>query len=158
MTRSIAAAVVLAAMKHAISEKYPTRSVEYMLAWMSLAWSARVLWPGDIMVGPTYVPLITVAPEYVWGVFGLIFGAARIVGLIANGGWKRSPLVRLVCAFIGFQFWLVLFALYSTAVFSGAPDFPFRTVLLVPMFFEVYSCYRCGQDHATVRAKIAAAV
>lgn len=153
MTRTIALNVVAAAIRHALAEKYPTRSVEYLLAWVMIAWSGRVLWPGDIMVGLTYQHLLAIAPEPAWGVFGLIVGGLRIVALIRNGGWKQSPMARFLCALLGLNFWLVLTALYSAAIVSGAPDFPFRAAFPVFMFFEAYSCYRCGQDHAAMLEK-----
>lgn len=153
MTRTIALNVVGAAIRHALAEKYPTRSVEYLLAWVMIAWSGRVLWPGDIMVGLTYQHLLAIAPEPAWGVFGLIVGGLRIVALIRNGGWKQSPMARFLCALLGLNFWLVLTALYSAAIVSGAQDFPFRAAFPVFMFFEAYSCYRCGQDHAAMLEK-----
>lgn len=156
MTKTIAAKVAIAAFKHAMAEKYPTRSVEYMLAWMMIAWSARVLWPGAIMIGPTYRYLLALAPETTWGWLGLLVGFSRLYALLRNGGWKQSALLRFIGALMGLNFWLVLMALYSAAVDGGAPDFPQRWVYPVFMFFEAYSCYRCGQDHtaALERAKL----
>lgn len=158
MSRTMIVKVAFAALRHAAAERYPTRSVEYMLAWVMIAWSARVLWPGDIMVGPIYRHLLALADEPFWGAVGVAVGMLRLYALIRNGGWRRSPLARFCGALIGLNFWLVLFALYSAAVNSGAQDFPIRVVFPVFVFFEAYSCYRCGQDHAAMleKAKLSA--
>jgi hypothetical protein len=146
MTRNLAARIANLLIGHAISNRYPTRSVEYMLAWMMLAWSAMVAWPGAILTGPQYEPLIHLMPEWIWGTVGLVVGCLRMFALIRNGSWARSPYLRLFGACVGFNFWLVLFVLFGIAIFNGAALFPMYACLPVFMFFEGYSSFRCGQD------------
>lgn len=153
MTQTLAFKVAAAAIRHALAEKYPTRSVEYLLAWTLIVWSARVAWPGDVLAGPTFRYLLALAPEPVWAAFGLVVGFVRVFALIRNGGWRRSPIFRFIGAMLGLNFWLILTVLYAAAIDSGAADFPMRAVLPVFMFFEAYSCFRCGQDHAAAREK-----
>lgn len=138
------------------SERYPTRTVEHMLAWMILAWSGSLLWPGHLMVGPQYKYLVTVLPEHLWGLGGVVLGALRLVALYLNGNWRRSPGLRFLGAMTGMIWWLILYALYWVAVQRGATDFPMRYVFVVMICFEAYSCYRCGQDHASPKARDAA--
>ncbi|MGD9766601.1 MAG: hypothetical protein AB7U62_03075 [Pseudolabrys sp.] len=153
MTRLFAFSVARKLFQHAASERYPTRSVEYLLAWVMIAWGARVVWPGEVLTGPTYQYLVVIAPEAMWGALGITVGLLRIYALLRNGGWKRSPVLRFAGATLGLIWWLVLAVLFSAAVAGGAPDFPMRAVYPVFIFFEAYSCFRCGQDHAAVAQK-----
>jgi hypothetical protein len=147
MTRDIAARLAKMLIGHAASERYPTRSVEYMLAWMLIGWSTMVALPGAIFGhDPIYHFLTLIAPEWVWGVVGIVTGMMRIFALVRNGSWKKSPYLRLLGASLGFNFWLLLFVLYGAALIGGAPLFPMFGCLPVFMFFEAYSSFRCGQD------------
>jgi hypothetical protein len=47
MTRLLALKFGQALLNHAGNEKYPIRFVEYLLAWVILSWSFRVLLPGS---------------------------------------------------------------------------------------------------------------
>jgi hypothetical protein len=156
MMRTLAFGLARRLIEHASSERYPTRSVEYLLAWVMIAWSARVLWPGDMMIGPTYKYLIIIAPEWFWGALGVTVGAGRIYSLIRNGGWALSPKLRFIGAAFGLNWWLALMVLYTVAVETGAPDFPMRAAYPVFMFFEIYSCFRCGQDNRAMIDRLAA--
>lgn len=151
MTRGIAHALALTFFRHAASERYPTRTVEHMLAWALVVWSAAVAGPGEMLRASTFKYLTAIAPEWWWGYSGMALGIARLVALYLNGNWRRSPGLRFVGAMTGMIWWLVLSACYAVAVRDGAADFPMRYVLVVFVFFEAYSCYRCGQDHASPR-------
>ncbi len=157
MTRILALKFGRALLAHAANEKYPTRSVEYLLAWVMVAWSLRVVWPGDVMMGPAFRYLIAIAPEPIWGWFGLIVGILRVYALARNGHWRRSPHWRLTGAALGLNWWLMLFVLYTAAVMDGAPDFPMRWSFAVFIYFEAYSCFRCGQDIETMKAEFSRA-
>lgn len=146
MTRNFAVRLAHVLIGYADSHKYPTRSVEYMLAWMMVAWSAMLALPGKMLVGPHYSYLVQLMPESSWAGVGLSIGFLRLFALVRNGNWKRSPYFRLLGATVGFNFWFVLFALYGIAIMGGAPAFPMFGCLPVFMFFEVYSAFRCGQD------------
>ncbi len=154
MSRALAFTVAQRLFRHAAKERYPTRSVEYLLAWVMIAWGLRVVWPGPVLVGPTYGYLLVIAPEVVWGALGIIVGALRIYALVRNGSWQRSPLLRFIGATLGLIWWLILAVLFSAAVAGGAPDFPMRAVYPVFMFFEAYSCFRCGQDHTAMKLQL----
>jgi hypothetical protein len=149
MLRSISWSLAHALFRHAASEKYPTRTVEHMLAWMVLVWSAAVAVPGNMMQGPSFQYLLVIAGEPFWGWTGIALGSLRLAALYINGNWRRTPLLRFVGAMSGLVWWLILSALYGLAIQNGAGDFPMRYVLFVFIFFEAYSCYRCGQDHAS---------
>lgn len=152
MTLRLALRFGRALLSHASNEKYPTRSVEYMLAWVMITWSLRVVWPGEIMTGPAFKFMTALMREQVWGAIGLAIGLIRLYALARNGHWRRSPLWRFIGAASGLNWWLALLVLYSAAVFDGAPDFPLRWALGVFAYYEAYSCFRCGQDYTAMKA------
>lgn len=153
MTHDLAISFATRLMAHASSEKYPTRSVEYMLAWMTLVWSGKVFVDPHVLLGSQYTSLLTVAPPAAWAVVGMSVSVVRLVALILNGGYEPSPMLRLIGSAMGLIWWMSLFYLYTISVNAGADDFPMRPVFLVFVFFEVYSCFRCGQDHAAMKLK-----
>lgn len=149
MTRTFARRLAYTFFRHAAAERYPTRSVEHMLAWMLVAWSFAAAAPGSMMVGPNFTLLLKLAPEWWWGWSGLALGFARLIGLYLNGGWRRSPGLRFIGAATGMIWWVVVSGCYWVAVRDGAPDFPMRYAVFVMIAFEAYSCFRCGQDHTS---------
>ncbi len=146
MTRGLAARLGKLLIGHAVSERYPTRSVEYMLAWALISWAFMLSLPWVSLDGSLYSYLTLLAPEWVWCTVGIGTGFMRLFALMRNGSWKKSPYLRLIGASLGFNFWLLLFVLYGMAMFTGAAAFPMYGFLPVFMFFEAYSSYRCGQD------------
>lgn len=152
-SRSLSEMLAYALFRYAASERYPTRTVEHMLAWMIIVWSAAVVMPGNMMQGPNYQYLLAIADERFWGWSGIVLGAQRLIALYINGNWRRTPILRFVGAMTGMVWWLILSALYGLGVQNGAPDFPMRYVFIVFIFFEGYSCFRCGQDHASPAAR-----
>lgn len=133
-----------------------TRAVEYMLAWMMLGWGLVVgWWPGDVMVGPTFATLIGIMSEQSWANVAVTVGTLRLVALIVNGSWRRTPLLRFVGAACGMLWWSLLGALYWGSVINGATAFPNLAIYPIAVFFEGYSCYRCGHD-ANVQKSIGA--
>lgn len=135
-----------AVFRRTISERYPTRTVEHMLGWVVLVWSASVIWLSPVLKSAEYEFLRAVMPLGIWGAIGVMLGFSRLLALFINGNWRRTPGMRLVCAATGLIWWLILSALYWAAVQKGALDFPMRYVLPVFIAFEAYSCFRCGQD------------
>ena len=124
----------------------PTRQVEYLLAWCIICWSATTFVFGAVMTGPAYVYMIAIAPEKTWGMFGILFGMARVLALIVNGRWHRTPLLRFICAMAGLIWWLMVGGLFYLGVKNGAAPFPMLGAYPVLAYFEGRSCYRCGQD------------
>lgn len=151
MTRFLAGYFGIALLRHAHSERYPTRTVEHLLAWLVLAWSLSVVSPGNMLVGPSFQPLLVLASEQVWGWGGMIISSLRLVGLYLNGNWRRSPWLRAAGALAGGMWWLTLFCLYWKAVGNGAPDFPMRLGFGVLVVFEAASFFRCVQDAVVPR-------
>ena len=79
VTSTLAGRVAFMLFRHAASERYPTRTVEHMLAWMLLVWSASLALPGNMMRGPTFECLLAIAPEAWWGWSGVALALMRLV-------------------------------------------------------------------------------
>lgn len=126
-----------------------TRAVEYMLTWLLVGWGITVLLPGDVMRGPTTKIFLGIATEMTWGFIAVSIGGGRLIALVINGAWRRSPLLRFAGASLGLMWWVGLGTVYWIAVSRGDPPFPNLSIYPIFVFFEAYSCFRCGQDAAS---------
>lgn len=122
-----------------------TRSVEWLLASLMLAWGIGLLLPGDTMELNTYRFLSALAPEPVWAAWSLAIGCVRLLALYINGSWRRTPLIRGICSVLGMMWWLVLGFLFMTATAGGPTP---AALLWYPVFvgFEGYSAFRSARD------------
>lgn len=122
-----------------------TRSVEWMLACMMVAWGIGLAMPGDTMSLPQYKMLGVLAPEPVWAAWSMSIGFVRIVALYINGSWRKTPLIRSICASLGCIWWIVLAVLFVLSR-DGGPvpaGFYWFPVFIV---FEGYSVSRGARD------------
>lgn len=103
------------------------------------------MFPGDTMALRSYRLLAVIAPEYVWAAWSLSIGAIRMIALYINGSWRRTPLIRAVCAMLGLIWWVVLGFLFNVSADPG----PFPAGLMFYfgfVGFEGYSIYRGARD------------
>lgn len=133
-------------MRRRVLASAPQRAVEYLLAWLMVGWGATLVATDAIMTTSLYGPLLAIMSEEAWGWFAILIGVARILSLAVNGAWRRTPLLRFAGAALGLMGWLVLGALYLVAVRQGATPVPMLGFFPGLIFFECYSCYRCGID------------
>lgn len=146
MARTIGAELPVVLKAFAVSTKYPTRTVETAFSWVMLVWGASVVLDPGMIASPQYSPMLVIMPTLAWGWCAVVISTARLAALFANGHWRPSPEFRLAGAAWAMMLWAALGICYYIAVAQGAPDFPMRRVFAVFVFFEAYSCYRCGQD------------
>lgn len=66
--------------------------------------------------GKGYTLLLTIAGQGVWATALTVFGFTRLLVLLINGAWRRSPVARAVFAFLSCFFW-------TQIVLSLAPTF-----------------------------------
>lgn len=79
--------------------------------WMMTAWTINFGWSllsGKTFDNPSFAILQAWASIEAWTLFCLAGGTARLVLLIANGGWKKSPHFRVCAAFCTFWLWLAI--------------------------------------------------
>lgn len=122
-----------------------TRSVEWLLAGLMLAWGIGLILPGNTMALAGYRHLAALAPEPAWAAWSIALGGVRIAALYGNGSWFRTPLVRAGGSVLGTIWWLVL----GFLMFNGAQGGPLPAELMwFPVFcgFELYSAFRGARD------------
>lgn len=122
-----------------------TRSVEWCLGALMVAWGLGLMLPGDTMDLAGYRTLGALAPEPVWAAWSLSIGGLRLLALFVNGAYFRTPLIRAACSLLGLVWWLVLGFLLKAGAGEGALP---AALLWYPVFvtFEGYSIYRGACD------------
>lgn len=128
-----------------LSDRYVTRTAEHLLAWVVIIWGVSVLFYTPL-TGAVYDPMLMIAPQWLWGTFGVVTGVVRVIALIRNGHWRPTPELRLLGATYSAMFWVALNYSYHIAVSAGAHDFPMRRAMIVFIAFELFAAYRCGHD------------
>src|SRR5690242_10634342 len=98
-----------------------TRSVEWLLACMMIMWGFGLLLPGDSLSLPQYHMLGLIAPEPVWASWSVSIGTVRVVALYINGSWRRTPLIRGLCAILGMIWWAILAFLFISSIQMETP-------------------------------------
>lgn len=99
--------------------------------------------------GKGYILLLTIAPQSVWALTITIFGIARILILLVNGAWRRSPVARSVMAFLSCFFW-------TQIVLSFQPTFGFAFVMAAGWLVgDVVNVMRAARDARTVNDGLA---
>ena len=128
-----------------------SRALEWLLAGMMVLWGVGLMMPWDSFGGPTYRHLAALAAQPVWGAFSLAIGLIRIAALYYNGGWHRTPLLRLLGALLGTVWWAVLlWLIWLSAREAGLPAATFWYPGLIAA--ELYACDRTGRDVARYRS------
>lgn len=122
-----------------------TRSVEWLLGSLMVAWGVGLLLPGNSMDIPTYRHLGALAPESVWAAWSIAIGGLRLFALYVNGSHFRTPLIRAICAVLGMIWWIVLGFLLVRGVQQAALP---AGLMWYPVFigFEGYSAFRSARD------------
>lgn len=96
------------------------RAAEWICSVILMCWGFQVLQPYPLFNRPFFKLLADIAPEAFWGWSAFLIGLGRVVVLLINGAWRRSPFLRQCgCAF-GLMVWLALF-LGAGALDYGSP-------------------------------------
>lgn len=85
-----------------------TRSAEFLLGFVLLCRGFAISLPTDSMASATYVPYLAIMPEIYWGLLTVSAGAAQVLGVVINGRWHRSPLLRMAGAWVGLMWYIAL--------------------------------------------------
>jgi len=128
-----------------------TRTAEWLISWVLVSWGSGVFLSYQLYGegGGMTRFLATIGPVDVIAALVVGFAAARMIALLYNGHWRRSPLLRMAAAVIGMMFWQAVLVLFGLAMIRGdAMFFPMFLSAPVFLFFEGYSAYRCGEDAA----------
>ncbi len=124
-----------------------TRSTEWMLACLLLAWGINVLRTEVFFDLPTYRVMGAIMSESRWGMIAVIVGLVRMLGLAINGFWRRSPLIRFVGAVAGGMAWMSIAFLMYAATFETAARLPAGYFFYMVFFvFEGWCVIATGYD------------
>lgn len=94
--------------------------------------------------GQGYYLLLAVAPQGAWATAITVFGFGRLLILLVNGAWRRSPMGRAIAAFLSCFFW-------TQIVLSFAPTFGFAFVMACGWLgADMVNVMRAARDARTV--------
>lgn len=101
-----------------------------------------IQWPQSVVVSDFRYILHAVGPVHL-GIFFIVIGGFRIAALIANGSWRRGPIVRAVGALAGALVWGQMeLALLLLIPIAGTPPSPGVPVYFGLVIGELISVYR----------------
>jgi hypothetical protein len=101
------------------------RLSEWFAAFVLFGLGLMLLANDDLMVtGATrgYHLMLEIAPQQTWATVLVTFGTVRLMVLLINGAWRRSPHARAGFAFLSCFFW-------TQIMLSFAPTFGFSFVM-----------------------------
>lgn len=142
-----------------ISHHWPARKMEWVLGGMVLAWGLYTLSHPEMFysvsgTGRVFSGLVMLTPSWAepfrfWGWMASVVGLIRLMALYVNGAHVRTPVVRVVTAFltmfvfaqIAIGFWQSGVANTGIVIYSG---------LVVA---DIISAYAAGQDAITAEVQ-----
>lgn len=146
--------MIIAHFSQSLRETFPTRASEWALGLMLFLWSVVLIFNADLFAStPSYRVLAQVMPQTTWALLCLIAGGGRLVMLVINGHWRRSPHLRAGAAFISCFFWFQI----SIGILQAGT---FGTGLAIyPVLFalDVYNVFRASGDAGSSDRKSAGA-
>ncbi len=124
------------------------RAAEWLCAGIMMSWGVTLAVHGDTLSLPAFAAFHrfgATAAFWAW-VFGGC-GFARTAALYINGRWPKTPVIRMVCAGLGFVSWSQLSWLFfeGTYLASGIPTTGIG-VYAVLALAELFSIYRAAHD------------
>ena len=133
-------AMILVHSWESLQTTFPTRALEWFLTF-ALFNLGVIFWltPDLFASNVGWAGMANLADQSTWCAVCLIVGVARILALVINGLWWRSPLVRCVGAFIScFVWWQLSAGLIGNAGLGAA---------VLPLCFvgDVYNAIRCSR-------------
>lgn len=136
-------AVLVEVPHHSFKETFPLRAMEWQLATiMTGIGIISLLYPQVFHLNPALQSLLALYPEAAWGWSMAVVGAVGWFALVRNGGWKRSPLVRTVCATLRGLIWVQIFM-----AFAGADLINWGLIIFVVFTLsEFYNAFRATTD------------
>ncbi len=121
------------------------RSLEWLCAYLMLAWALTLALPGDTLTLPAFAGFRALGAAFWASAFGIV-GGGRIAALIINGRWPRTARVRQIGAFLGAFVWVQIAILIYGAHKVGTPWGPNIPICLVLAAFELLSLRRAAFD------------
>lgn len=125
-----------------VVENLNVRLSEWGLGLILLLWGAILVSPDDTFSRPAFTIMARVASENVWGVVLTALGVTRIVVLLINGAWRRSPHLRAVTAFLSCFVWVqITLSIWGSGIFATA-----LAVYPVLLLMDIYVVMRAAGE------------
>lgn len=135
--------MIIAHLRTSFVEAFFPRLSEWTAAAVIAALGWVLMSNPDLMASGTgrgYLLMLAVAPQHAWAKALVVFGAGRLVILLINGAWRRSPLARTITAFLACFLWTQL-------VLSFAPTFGFAFTMAAGFLgMEIVNTFRAARD------------
>jgi hypothetical protein len=126
-----------------LRQTFHYRASEWALACITLLWSLILLANPNLFVeNPSLRSLGSMASQDVWVSGMLVAGGGRLVVLMINGAWHRTPHLRALGAFCSCFFWLeISLGLWHSGIAStGLAVYP------VLLLLDSYNVLRAAGD------------
>lgn len=135
--------MILAHLRSSLRETFPARASEWALATILLNWSTILyLNPTLFATVPSFSIISEIAPQPVWLALCGLAGGARLVILLINGAWRRSPHARAVGAFVSCFFWFEI----SVGLFLAGTWGTGLAVYPVLLLLDSFNVLRAGGE------------
>lgn len=142
---------------YSLGQHWPARKMEWVMAGLALTWGTYVLLHPEMFFTQGAEPMFRgmvamtpggIEPHVFWGCLAATVGLLRLIALYVNGAHVRTPVVRVITAFLTmFVFTQVALGLYQGGVpNTGLAVYPWL------VFADMVSAYAAGQD--AIRAEV----
>lgn len=123
----------------------PARDLEWFAAFMTVAFGAVLALPGHTFeTGLQWQRFAAIMPEGGWATLMVGLALVRMAALTINGRWRRTPLLRAMCAILGAAVWgyvaMLMYAPSLGGIQTGVG------VYSVAALADIWSAWRSGRD------------
>lgn len=135
--------MILAHISNSLRETFPTRAPEWALGAVLYLWGMVLTFNTDLFTTQqSFHVLAQMMPQSTWAILCLGVGGCRLVMLVINGVWRRSPHLRAFAAFVAcfFWFWISLGILQAGTFGTGLAVYPILFLL------DAYNVIRAARD------------
>ena len=141
-----------------LGKHWPARKMEWVMAGLSVCWGLYVLAHPQMFTADgsaaMFSGMLAMTPGGLsahgfWGFLACTVGAARMIALYINGAHVRTPVVRVIAAFLTiFVFSQVSIGLWQGGVANtGLVVYPWLVIA------DIISAYAAGQDAITAEVQ-----
>ena len=145
--------ILLSHVRDNFAEAFYPRLSEWWAAGLLLAMGWVLSANPDLMFGAktqVYETMLMIAPQEGWAAIMKVFAAGRLITLLINGAWRRSPHLRALGAFLSSFFWMQI-TLSSASTFGLV--FVFAAGVLTLDFLNMIRATRDARTVDYARAK-----
>jgi hypothetical protein len=128
-------------------QTFAVRASEWALALMLLNWSIVLFANPQLFADrPSYAPLAAIMPQETWALVCCAAGAGRLVVLMINGAWRRTPHLRAGGAFVACFFWFQITMGFAQSEIWGTG----MAIYPVLLALDAYNVIRAITDAAII--------